>query len=221
MTDSSPCPAAAPAPSGRGRRPDPRKREAVIQAAADLFVDQGYGVTMDAIATAAGVSKQTIYNAFSTKEDLFGAVIADRAERVFGLLSRPPADAGPEDVLRQVGRQFLALIASRPAMCVQRMIVMSSGNPEVARLYYENGPRRAVRLLAAYLQQETERGRLHVTDPDLAAESFFGMLNGHVQMRVMLGLQSEWDEETLARKADYGVDLFLKAHGPAGGGRRA
>lgn len=199
-------------PAGRGRRPDPRKRVAIIEAAADLFVTHGYGITMDAIAGRAGVSKQTIYNLFSTKEDLFGAVIADRGERVFGLLSRPPADANPADVLRQVGRQFLALIAGGPAICVQRMIVMAGSDSDIAARYYENGPRRAIGLLAAYLRQETEKGRLAVPDPELAAEAFFGMLNGHIQMRTLMGLQTEWDEETLRRKADYGVDLFLKGH---------
>ncbi|SOD92163.1 transcriptional regulator, TetR family [Caenispirillum bisanense] len=199
-------------PAGRGRRPDPRKREAIIEAAAALFVSHGYHITMDAIAAEAGVSKQTIYNLFSTKEDLFGAVIADRGERVFGVLSRPPADAGPEEVLRQVGRQFLALVAGGPAICVQRMMVMAGSDPAVTRRYYENGPRRALTLLATYLRQETEKGRLAVPDPDMAAEAFLGMLNGHMQMRTLMGLQSEWPEEYLRRKAEFAVETFLRAY---------
>lgn len=202
-------------PAGRGRRPDPRKRAAIIEAAAALFVSHGYGITMDAIAAQAGVSKQTIYNAFSTKEDLFAAVITDRVETVLGGLSRPSPDARPEDVLRQVAGQFLRFIAGGASVCVQRMIIMSGSDAEheLARRFYDNGPRRAVALLAAYLRQETAAGRLRVADPDLAAESFLGMLNGHVHMRSLLGLQSRWDDEDLALKVDYGVAVFLKAHG--------
>lgn len=202
-------------PAARGRRPDPRKRAAIIEAAANLFVSHGYGITMDAIAAQAGVSKQTIYNAFSTKEDLFAAVITSRVETVLGGLSRPLADARPEDVLRQVAAQFLRFIAGGASVCVQRMIIMSGSEaePDLARRFYENGPRRAVGLLAAYLRQETAAGRLQVDDADLAAESFLGMLNGHVHMRRLLGLQIQWDDEELARKVDYSVAVFLKAHG--------
>lgn len=202
-------------PSGRGRRPDPRKRAAIIEAAAALFVSHGYGITMDAIAAQAGVSKQTIYNAFSTKEDLFAAVITDRVETVLGGLSRPPADARPEDVLRQVAGQFLRFIAGGASVCVQRMIIMSGSDTDhaLAHRFYDSGPRRAVGLLAAYLRQETAAGRLRVTEPELAAEGFFGMLNGHIHMRSLLGLQNHWDDETLTRKVDYCVAVFLKTHG--------
>lgn len=48
-----------------------RTREAIAQAAADLFHERGFAaVTVDDVARAADVSRQTVFNYFPTKEDL-------------------------------------------------------------------------------------------------------------------------------------------------------
>ena len=64
---------------------EPRgKAEAVLAAAERAFLAGGFGaVTMDAIAREAGVSKATVYAHYSSKEELFGAVIARLSERRF------------------------------------------------------------------------------------------------------------------------------------------
>ena len=61
---------------GPGRPKDPGKREAILAAARTMFLEQGYnGASMDAIATAAGVSKLTVYSHFGDKESLFNAAV--------------------------------------------------------------------------------------------------------------------------------------------------
>ena len=59
----------------RGRRPDPAKDAAILDAANALFLERGYTASVDDIAAAAGVSKQTVYARFASKEDLFEAVV--------------------------------------------------------------------------------------------------------------------------------------------------
>ena len=50
-------------------------RKAILEAARQLFADQGFGgATMDEVARAAGVAKGAVYHHFSTKEALFEAV---------------------------------------------------------------------------------------------------------------------------------------------------
>ena len=48
-------------------------RERLIEAAREVFMHDGYRASMDAIAARAGVAKQTLYNHFPSKADLFGA----------------------------------------------------------------------------------------------------------------------------------------------------
>ncbi len=75
----SPAPAKA---AGPGRPKDLGKRASILEAAKRLFLEQGYqGVSMDQIATAAGVSKLTVYSHFGDKETLFSDAIAAKLRR--------------------------------------------------------------------------------------------------------------------------------------------
>ncbi|WP_235894054.1 TetR/AcrR family transcriptional regulator, partial [Oceanidesulfovibrio indonesiensis] len=65
-----------------GAPPGPRKanlrRAALIEAAGELFVKQGYeATTMDEIASAAGFAKGTLYHYFANKADLLQVLRAD------------------------------------------------------------------------------------------------------------------------------------------------
>src|SRR5690349_3592412 len=60
-----------------------RTREAIAQAAADLFHERGFGaVTVDDVARAADVSRQTVFNYFPTKEQM----LFDREDEVSAAL---------------------------------------------------------------------------------------------------------------------------------------
>lgn len=62
----------------RGR---PSKRQVILEAATQLFIAQGYqGTSIDMVVKAAGVSKPTVYNNFSTKTALLSDIIPDVAE---------------------------------------------------------------------------------------------------------------------------------------------
>ncbi|MDH5264591.1 MAG: TetR/AcrR family transcriptional regulator, partial [Betaproteobacteria bacterium] len=49
-------------------------RERLVRAASEVFREEGYRASIDAIAARAGVARQTIYNHFASKEDLFRGV---------------------------------------------------------------------------------------------------------------------------------------------------
>src|SRR5207237_10643698 len=60
------------------------KAALILRGARRAFLAGGFGaVSMDAIAREAGVSKATVYAHFGSKEDLFGAVVADFAQERF------------------------------------------------------------------------------------------------------------------------------------------
>ena len=57
-------------------------RERVLRAATSSFLARGYGSSVDDIARRAGVAKQTVYQHFASKDELFKAVAGDLAKRV-------------------------------------------------------------------------------------------------------------------------------------------
>jgi AcrR family transcriptional regulator len=78
-TDTGPVPAAA----GRVLRADARRnRQAVIAAAKELFADGGLNVQMPDVAKRASVGVGTVYRHFATKDDLIGALVAERFARL-------------------------------------------------------------------------------------------------------------------------------------------
>lgn len=80
-----------------------RTREKLVQVAADLFARNGFhAVGLDAIIDAAGVSKQTLYNHFESKDDLVLATLELRREReskLFARLFEELAGSDPRDQL--------------------------------------------------------------------------------------------------------------------------
>ena len=203
-------------PVCRGRRPDPGKHAAIVEAAARLFLTHGYGMSVETIATEAGVSKQTVYNLFSTKERLFGAVVANHSEIIIVAIENAADDAEPRAVLTAVAHELLHLLTGERVAKVYRMlmsaVIETGGKSELPAQFYDNGPARGMRQLAAYLARQDQRGRLKVSDPAQAAECFFGTLNGHILIRNMMGLQNHWDEDALQRRAEVCVTAFLETH---------
>src|SRR5438270_6387429 len=68
---------------GRTLRADARRnRQAVIDAARELFAEQGLEAQMPDVARSANVGVGTVYRHFPTKDDLIAALVAERFERL-------------------------------------------------------------------------------------------------------------------------------------------
>ncbi len=106
--------ATAPATTDRGRR----RREAVLDAAAELFLDRGFhGTSVDDVGQAAGISGPGLYRHFPSKDALLMAVF----DRIWRRL-KPALDAAegeaPADALRTLLDAQLDLAFDQPAALV-------------------------------------------------------------------------------------------------------
>lgn len=105
-------------------------REAVIHAADDLLVAKGYaGVTMEGIAKAAGVAKQTVYRWWSSKADVLMDVFLEDA--AFQL---DPSDLGSleADLRHHVGATARFLTADDAGAVFRALIGQSQHDPQLA-----------------------------------------------------------------------------------------
>ncbi len=79
-------------------------RRHLLDAAAVVFAQKGFhGATIDEVAQTAGFTKGAVYSNFKNKEDLFFALIDDRIERQFSIVSEVLA-SGPHDRAEQLPR---------------------------------------------------------------------------------------------------------------------
>ena len=191
------------------------KRAAILDAATRVFLEYGYGAaSMGTIAVAAGVSKQTVYSHFGSKDALFGAIVRERCDRLLQPI-RIADDHGknPTAVLTGIASRFVTLIMNPESRALFRAVVAESARfPELAEAFYRSGPALAVDNLAAYLAEVDARGALKVAKPVLSARLFFGMLRGDLHLRLLLGIGPEPSAREIDAMVDHAVETFLAAH---------
>lgn len=206
-----------PTPQKLGRPKNPEKRQAILQAAAELFPAKGFsGVSMMEIAEKANVSKLTLYSHFADKENLFTQAVIDCCEQQLPASSftlAPGLDL--EQALRAIGNGFLELIMDEKALTLHRMIIQQSGAERAhADLFFDAGPARMLSEMRSFLEQASRSGTLAIAETQLAAEHFFCLLKGLVHMRVMMGLCPPPNHTERERHVREVVSLFLRAYRP-------
>lgn len=199
--------------TGRGRRPDPAKDRAIIEAAQELFLDKGYGVTVDEIAERAGVVKQTVYARFKSKEELFAACIRARAEELVAPLTAAIPGRGVRDTLTAFAEHYRRVALEPKRVQLVRVVIAEADKfPDLAQRFYEDGPLYIRGRLAAYLNKEVAAGALEIDDTALAASQFFGLIKGVEHLGALLKVETAEQELLQSARITETVDAFLKLY---------
>jgi AcrR family transcriptional regulator len=192
------------------------KRQAVIEAAAKLFMAHGYGqVSMDSVAREAGVSKATLYAYFASKDQLFATIVQEgcRDNIVVGLFL--PDDATElSDALTSLAGRMLRFLLGPRALAIHRVVIAESVRfPELGRVFYENGPALFQDVFTPWLLRHQAAGRLRRHDPAVAADQFVGLLRSGLFVRAVLGLTPPPTEAEIDATVTAAVTTFLRAYG--------
>lgn len=100
---------------GRGRPPDPKRRQELLDVSRDAFAERGYaGASLSLIAERAGVTKAALVNRFGSKETLYLSVmeqtVAELAALVLAAAQRPGSFAARVD---ELGRTVTGHLCTR------------------------------------------------------------------------------------------------------------
>jgi AcrR family transcriptional regulator len=158
-----------------------RTRQAILDAALELFADKGYfGTSLRDVATAVGVRESALYNYFKSKEALFDALILEHENSKSQRLASLAGDAPIDDPRALLERLALSSIESflDPRQEMLFRLLMSDGI-RLARSGRFNlherlgsGPERMQELMARLIRE----GWLRKGDPRLLWMSFVGPL---------------------------------------------
>jgi TetR/AcrR family transcriptional repressor of mexJK operon len=195
------------------------RRQAIVRAAAGVFQEKGYlGTSMEEIATTAGVSKQTIYNHFSDKEQLFFEIVlattGDIDEIVRQVVLTLDNTDEVERDLRRLARIFIAALMDPKLLQLRRLVIANADRlPELGTAWYEQGFERVLSTLASSFEGLAKRNLLCFSDALLAANHFVGMLLWIPVNRAMFtGNYTHYSGRQLERYADAAVSAFLTGH---------
>src|SRR3954470_3773115 len=152
--------AASPPRTGRPR--DERVSQAILQAALGQLLERGYGgMSMDGVATAAGVGKPAIYRRHSNKAELVAAALRSMLPG----LDEPDTGSTLED-LRALPAQSRPLTQGPFVTLIGTVMAENEREPDLMAAFRERVafPRR--RLVQKILRRGVERGDVR-GDPDL------------------------------------------------------
>jgi len=147
-----------------------QKQHAIVSAAEALFLQQGYAVSsMDQIAKKAGVTKQTVYRYFASKNELFAAVMrrvqtAKSEAYCFG--SRSVAKE-----LTGFASYLLGFHLQQQALGLYRIMLTEAAQENLLTTFKSQGPQHVLKPLIEYLNEQTQ-----LEDPNFSAQMFATMI---------------------------------------------
>lgn len=158
--------------STRGRR----RLTRIIDAATQLFLRDGYAATsIEAVLEASGGSKATLYSYFSTKDELFRAVIEEAIRHE----SQPALDFSGDSktaLVDFVVQAFEIMSSPRHRALLRLTVAERERFPDLARHYYEAWPLRNRQMLIRFFGDLEQRGVLPAGTADHAADYFVGLI---------------------------------------------
>jgi TetR/AcrR family transcriptional regulator, mexJK operon transcriptional repressor len=198
-----------------------RLGEQLREAALSTFLDSGYdGTSMEAIARAAGITKQTLYSRYPDKRAVFADVIPWAMSRHEPVDNVTPIDGDDlRESLTEIARIALARTVDPQMVRLQRIAMNEAARfPEFeisAETMRWSARHRAV---TQVLQRHLDAGDIEIDDGEieLAAEHFLAMVEALPARLAEFGIFRSGKQAE--RHLQYAVKIFLRALAPVSQG---
>ncbi len=177
-------PARRPATQARRAREQAARKQAILDAARELFIRQGIAATtMDDIAAACELAKGTLYKYFTSKDDVAFELLLEATDELVASLKDTVDPAGTTTAqLEQIARAYCRFFHAQPAAFRYMFIVPHESYPgRVAAPLIERwaaSGKAALSLVAGILRQGAEAGEFHIDDPWETAIAFWAAVTG-------------------------------------------
>jgi AcrR family transcriptional regulator len=192
--------------------PPEQRREQLLDAALAVILKEGYrGVSIEAIAREAGVTRPVVYDHFPNLARLLHALVEREEQYSLGQLAEVvPPDTGDQDPVEFFStgvRAFLEAVTSRPA--TWRLILLPlEGTPSIVRDHVEKNRERIVKQIQHLVEQSIEQGQLPADlDAELAARMVRDL--GEEAGRMVLTDPKHYTAERYERFVQHVVRLIL------------
>jgi AcrR family transcriptional regulator len=183
-----------------------RTRQAIMEAAYDLFLEQGYAATsMRQIAERAGLALGGIYNHFLNKDAIFCELILERHpyRQILPIMLSTPAD-DPESFVRSAAQTMVDELGKRPDF-IKLMLI------EIVEFNGRNMPKIMESVLPEVLpfiqQFGQQRGLLRDIPPFIFFRAFLGLFFSYYITELLIG--DTPIIQTQNHALDHFVEIFL------------
>lgn len=197
------------------RKMSPRqleKQQQILSAALKVFSEFGFSAaSMDAIASAAEVSKPTLYMYFGSKEQLFESMMV--AER--DVMLEPFEHSSGEMVndLFDFAWHYADVVMRPEYLSLARLIIGEAQRfPDIGRAYQKAGPDRLLAGIIAYLEIQKSKRHLIFDDGELAAQDLWALILSAPRNKALHIPDHLPSRAEIKRYLENGLKVFIKAY---------
>ena len=193
--------------------PIEQRRTQIIEAAVEVFLESGFDrASMTRIAKHSGVSKQTLYSHFGSKENLFREAINEACRQHTPTALIDAQKLSPRDALMKIGGELCSLLFSEDAIRLETLCVAgASKHPEVSEIFWQAGPVWIRARLSEFFSSLIDKGQLKQADANLIARQFISLLCGEHRVKALMGIARVETHEQEKIVADA-TDLIIAAY---------
>lgn len=195
----------------KGKTRSEIKHDAILAAAKRAFLEFGVqGTSMDKLAEMAEVSKRTVYNHFSTKEDLVLQMLSELWTQTMVDVDVPYAPDQPlRDQLMRFVEAEIELVSGTEFLGLSRAAAeYYMFQPEKLQAAMAEFPTDAT-ALHRWLKAAMDDGRLRRADVNTAFDQLHSLVKGVCYWPQLLGFKQELTEAEKRRLADESIAMFL------------
>jgi TetR/AcrR family transcriptional regulator, mexJK operon transcriptional repressor len=185
--------------------------EQLLDIALDLFLENGFeGTSLEAITSAAGMAKRTVYARYADKKTLFRAALRRAIDEwivpVHRLKELETEEL--EETLLRIGRLLVANIMSPAGLRLFRLTNTVSGRmPDIAAENVRRGTEPTISYLADLFERRVDLSGDRMFDAEHAATAFIHLVAGGPSSMAAWGVLLE--EDMIHRHTRSSVNLFL------------
>jgi len=190
------------------------KREEILDVAANFFLTHGYaGSSVSAMARYSGISKESFYRYFESKEDLFTAVMDLELQQYKGNLDQLTEHWDEEDMresLLRFASTLLSVLLAERTLALRRLVFNEIGRaPEIGRHYYAIGPNQAYQTLERCFALHQEETRF---EPRMLSRAFMALVLHERMLERNCGVLGDLVAAQIPTLAAPIVDDFIEAY---------
>jgi AcrR family transcriptional regulator len=200
---------------GRPKLDRDGRREAIVDVAQDVFLEQGFAAaSMSEIAARLGGSKGTLYNYFKSKDELFEAYVQRRCvlnlDEIYGM---DHEGESVRETLTRVAGVYLRRVLSDDNLRHFRLIVAEAERtPAFGRMFYEAGPLRGEQRLAEKMTEWAAKGLIRAPDPMMAAHHFLSLCQNRYFKARLCNYLPELTEAQIEAETKAAIETFQRAY---------
>ncbi|MEH2235434.1 TetR/AcrR family transcriptional regulator [Nostoc sp.] len=178
----------------------------ILEAARQVFLQQGFGASTLEIAQQAGISEASIFKRFSTKEELFFAAMGIPEKPLW--VNELESLCGKGNLKENLIKVCFEIMEFYREILPRIMMLRSRGNAMPEFGGKESRPMLDVKVMTAFLEREINQDRLRPCDPQTVAHILVGSVMNYVFLEQM-------SSQVSMPTAESGIGTYLNYGDPA------